>query len=68
MSSSSIFSFFSGILMAVFLLLLFGEKPRIALMNRSQWLADHPRGYVLAIVLSAVALLSIGYLLSVKFP
>lgn len=68
MSSSTIFSVFSGFLMGVFLVLLFGEKPRVALMNRSQWLADHPRGYVLAIVLSAVALLSIGYLLSVKFP
>lgn len=68
MSSSTIFGFFSGVLMGVFFLLLFAEKPRLAMMSRSQWLADHPRGYVLAIVLSAVALLSIGYLLSVKFP
>jgi hypothetical protein len=67
MNSNTIFSLFCGIILGLFMMLLFSEKSRAAITRRSQWMADNPRGYLLVIVLSALVLLGAGYILAVRF-
>ena len=67
MKSSNVFSLFCGVIVGVFMALLFNERARESIIARSAWLTKHPRNYGWVLAIEAVIILFAAYLISLRY-
>jgi hypothetical protein len=67
MSSTNVFSVICGMIAGLSFMLIFHRRFRTKLAASWPWIAEHPRAYPLLVAASAVLILLVAYVISVRF-